>query len=105
MSGGWSEKRIDAREAELRLAPMAADGRVRVFGPLGRGRAQVRVGEGGGGGEGAQGARNRERLEWRRRFVAGIGERRELARALLEEEEGPRKEAKMDLDARERMRS
>ena len=30
LSGGWSEKRIDAREAELGLAPMAADGRVRV---------------------------------------------------------------------------
>ena len=34
-SGGWSEKRIDAREAELRLAPMAAGGRARVFGQLG----------------------------------------------------------------------
>ena len=30
LSGGWSEKRIDARKAELGLAPMAADGRVRV---------------------------------------------------------------------------
>ena len=82
------EKRIDAREAELGLAPMAADGRVRVFGQLDRGRAQVRVGEGGGGGEGAQGARNRERFERRRWILAGGGERRELARALLEEEEG-----------------
>ena len=88
LSGGWSEKRIDVREAELGLAPMAADGRVRVFGPLGWGRAQVRVGEGGGGGEGAQGARNRERFERRRRIAACGGERRELARALLEEEEG-----------------
>jgi hypothetical protein len=30
LSRGWSEKRIDARKAELGLAPMAAEGRVRV---------------------------------------------------------------------------
>jgi len=47
----------------------------------------VRVGEGGGDGEGAQGVRNRERFERRRWIAAGGGERRELARALLEEEE------------------
>ena len=59
LSGGWSEKRIDAREAELGLALMAAGGRVRGFGQLGRGGAQVRVRKGGRGSEGARGARNR----------------------------------------------
>ena len=86
-SGGWSEKRIDAREAELGLALMAADGRVRGFGQLGRGGAQVRVGKGGRGSEGARGARNREKVERGRRISIGGGERRELDRALLEEEE------------------
>ena len=47
----------------------------------------MRVGEGGRDGEGAQGVRNRERFERRRWIAAGGGERRELARALLEEEE------------------
>ena len=86
-SGGWSEKRIDAREAELGLAPMAAGGRARVFGQLGQGGARVRGGEGEGGSEGAWGARNRERIERGRRISAGESERRELGRALLEEEE------------------
>ena len=87
LSGGWSEKRIDAREAELGLAPMAADGRVRIFGQLGQGGARVRGGDGGGGSEGARGARNRERIEQGRRTSAGESEWRELSRALLEEEE------------------
>ena len=30
LSGGWSEKQINVRKAELGFAPMAADGRVRV---------------------------------------------------------------------------
>ena len=87
LSRGWSEKRIDAREAELGLALMATGGRARVFGQLGRGGAQVRGGEGGGGSEEARGARNREKVERRWRISAGGGEPRELARALLEEEE------------------
>ena len=87
MSGGWSEKRIDAREAELGLALMAAGDRVRDCNLLNRGGARVRGGDGGGGSEGARGARNRERIEQGRRITAGESEWRELDRALLEEEE------------------
>ena len=71
LSGGWSEKRVDAREAELGLALMAAGGRVRDSGQLSRGGARVRVGKGGGGSEGAQSARNREMVERGRRIPAG----------------------------------
>ena len=86
-SGGWSEKRIDAREAELGLALMAAGDRVRDCNLLSRGGARVRDGDGGGGSAGARGARNRERIEQGRRISAGESEWRELGRALLEEEE------------------
>ena len=88
MSGGWSEKRIDARGRSSGWALMVAGGRVRDFGQLSRGGARVSVGEGGGSSEGARGARNREKVERWRRISTGGGERRELDRALLEEEEG-----------------
>ena len=87
MSGGWSEKRINARGRSSGGALMAAGGRAGDFGQLSRGGARVRGREGGGGSEGARGARNRERIERGRRISAGESERRELGRALLEEEE------------------
>ena len=87
-SGGWSEKRIDAREAELGLALMAAGDRVRDCNLLSRGGARVRGGKGGGGSEGARVTRNREMVERGWRILAGESKLLELDRALLEEEEG-----------------